>query len=81
MLWMCYFRHFLCQFLSWCQNLHKLAMMTRAFNTEKPRLDIGFNITVVDFSLEICLKKDFFDFGRKFPLGEWLRLMIKLLTR
>lgn len=43
-------------------------------------LYIGFNNTVVDFSTEICLKKNCFNLSRKFPLGKQLRLITKLLT-
>lgn len=50
------------------------------FNIENPQLGIGFSVTVVAFSLEIYLKKDFSNFGRKFLFDEWLRLIIKLLT-
>lgn len=81
--WTCYFRlKFLCHFLSWCQNLHKLAMYMYAYNAVRKFsvLCIGSNNTVVDLSTEICLKKNCFNLGRRFPWGEQLRLITKLLT-
>lgn len=81
--WTCYFRlMFLCHFLSWYQNLHKLAMSMYAYNTIRKflLLYIGVSNTVVDYSTEICSKKHCFNLCRKFPWGEQLRLITKLLT-